>query len=86
MKLADDSYGIVLDIEDIDVSLCTHLIYSFVGLGEDASVHTLDPHADIQNNGFEKFNDLRKKNPHLKTLLSLSDTNHESEHNITNHQ
>ncbi|XP_033229578.1 chitotriosidase-1-like [Belonocnema kinseyi] len=83
IKLSDDSYGIVLDIEDIDVSLCTHLIYSFVGLGKDASIQTLD---DIQNDEFTKFNDLRKKNPHLNTLISLPDTNDDFEHTITNNK
>ena len=35
------------DVEDIDASLCTHHMYSFVGVGTDGSVVLLDPDTDI---------------------------------------
>ncbi|XP_033215211.1 probable chitinase 2 isoform X2 [Belonocnema kinseyi] len=63
------------DIKNIDVSLCSHLFYSFVGLGADASVRLLDPGLDIKNSGFKKFNDLRIKNPKLKTMVSMGGWN-----------
>ncbi|XP_033215021.1 probable chitinase 2 [Belonocnema kinseyi] len=66
-------------IENIDVDLCTHIIYSFVGLGADASIRLLDPKLDLKNNGFKRFNDLRKKNPNLKTLVSMGGWNEGSD-------
>lgn len=35
------------DIEDIDPTLCTHLIYTFVGLNYDASIKIIDSYQDI---------------------------------------
>ncbi|XP_033213929.1 chitinase-like protein 3 [Belonocnema kinseyi] len=58
-------------IEDIDVDICTHIMYSFVGLGADASIRLFDPTLDTENNGFKRFTALRKKNPNLKTLVSM---------------
>ncbi|XP_033229584.1 chitinase-like protein C25A8.4 [Belonocnema kinseyi] len=54
-------------------SLCTHMFYSYVGIGKDATVKIIDPYADIEKTGFKRFNDLRKKSPNLKTLASLGD-------------
>lgn len=36
-------------INDIDVSLCTHLIYSFAGLDINSRITSLDPQYDITN-------------------------------------
>ena len=66
-------------IDNIDSSLCTHIFYAFAGLGSDASVRVLDPVLDIKNNGFKRFNNLRKKNPELKTLISMGGWNEGSE-------
>ncbi|XP_054166140.1 endochitinase-like [Oppia nitens] len=60
------------DIEDIPGELCTHLIYSFVGL--DNKTHELkyiDPSYDIDNKGYERFIGLRNKYPKLKLLLAI---------------
>ncbi|XP_043277713.1 chitinase-3-like protein 1 [Venturia canescens] len=57
-------------IEDIDPSLCTHLIYSFVGVTNN-DVKILDPELDLNKNGFSRFNELRKKNPELKTMVAV---------------
>ncbi|XP_014219820.1 probable chitinase 10 [Copidosoma floridanum] len=67
------------DIDKIDPHLCTHLVYTFVGLNEDGSVRILDPWADLPNDGgkdgFRRFNDLRLRNPGLKTMIGLGGWN-----------
>ncbi|XP_011310400.1 acidic mammalian chitinase-like [Fopius arisanus] len=68
-------------IEDIDPFLCTHLIYSFVGLKGDR-INITDPWQDLPDsggkNGFGRFNDLRKKNQLLKTLIAIGGANDKS--------
>ncbi|WAR21506.1 CHIA-like protein [Mya arenaria] len=49
---------------DIDASLCTHLIYSFAKLNTSGEM-------DI----YKDFNDLKKSNPGLKTLLAIGGWN-----------
>ncbi|KAK0181138.1 hypothetical protein PV327_003445 [Microctonus hyperodae] len=66
------------DINNIDPSLCTHLIYSFVGIkGND--IINLDAWQDLRDNygkkGFCLFNALRKKNPSLKTIIAIGGWN-----------
>ncbi|KAI5644634.1 glycosyl hydrolases family 18 domain-containing protein [Phthorimaea operculella] len=62
-------------VEDVDTSLCTHLVYAFVGINAEGFVISLDPELDLpDNNGrdnFGKFNALKEKNPKLKTILSV---------------
>ena len=37
-------------VEDIDPTLCTHLVYAFAGLNSTTnSIYSLDPHYDITN-------------------------------------
>lgn len=36
-------------VDDIDPFLCTHVIYTFVGLSADGSVRILDPNNEINN-------------------------------------
>ena len=57
--------------EDIDPSLCTHLIYSFAGLdAENDSIKPLDPWMDLEEGyglqGYRKATDLKYAYPHLK--------------------
>ncbi|XP_003745198.1 endochitinase [Galendromus occidentalis] len=60
------------DIEDIPAELCTHLIYSFVGLSNKTwEVVSIDEKLDIEKNGFKRFNDLKKKHQNLKTILAI---------------
>ncbi|XP_015117974.1 chitinase-3-like protein 1 [Diachasma alloeum] len=65
-------------ISNIDTSLCTHLVYTFVGL-EGENVKVLDPWQDLPNDwgkdGFKRFNDLRLKSPGLKTLIAMGGWN-----------
>ncbi|KAJ2938715.1 hypothetical protein O0L34_g3325 [Tuta absoluta] len=66
-------------VEDVDTSLCTHLVYAFVGINAEGFVISLDPELDLpDNNGrdnFGKFNALKEKNPNLKTILSVGGWN-----------
>lgn len=61
-------------IRAIDASLCTHYIYTFVGL-EKNKIKILDPWQALPDNGgqngFAEFNNLRKKNPGVKTLVAI---------------
>ena len=57
--------------EDIDPSLCTHLIYSFAGLdSENDTIKPLDPWMDLEEGyglqGYRKATDLKYAYPHLK--------------------
>lgn len=38
------------EIENINPHLCTHLIYTFVGLNQDGSIAILDPYLDLSDN------------------------------------
>ncbi|XP_054720372.1 chitinase-3-like protein 1 [Uloborus diversus] len=66
-------------IEDIDPNLCTHLIYGFAKLGYDNKIAAYDPYLDLKENwglgAYERFNNLKKKNSHLKTLLAIGGWN-----------
>ncbi|XP_046560950.1 chitinase-3-like protein 1 isoform X2 [Haliotis rubra] len=65
-----------LPVEDVDASLCTHLMYAFASLDiQSMSVVALDPFHEYSRAGmtglYEQFNQLKSKNPNLKTLLSV---------------
>ena len=65
-------------VEDIDPTLCTHLIYTFVGLAGD-NVRVLDPWQDLPKdsgkNGFARFTNLRSRNPAAKMLIAIGGWN-----------
>ncbi|CAH1365909.1 unnamed protein product [Tenebrio molitor] len=52
--------------DDIDVNICTHINYSFMGVNEDGSLR-LDGSDDI----LQRLSDLKAKNPNLKLILSV---------------
>ena len=72
-------------VDDIDTSLCTHIIYSFVILdGEKHIIKAHDTWLDIDRSGgsrgwnlgnFRKFTALKKTNPNVKYMLALGGWN-----------
>lgn len=67
------------NVRDIDPSLCTHAIYSFVGINADATIKVLDPNLDLEENGgkgnIKKFVSLKSANPRLKTMVAIGGWN-----------
>lgn len=67
------------DVDNIDPHLCTHLIYAFASIDDKGTLKSLDPYLDLPDGGgrdnFGKFNDLKKKNSSLKTLLAVGGWN-----------
>ena len=63
-------------VEDIDTSICTHLIYSFVILDPTNYVIKIhDPWLDIDLGNINKFIQLKNKNPNVKLLVALGGWN-----------
>ncbi len=59
--------------EHVDPCLCTHIIYSFSEM-KDHKLYPMEKydHADGDKPGFfERFNNLKFKNPKLKTLIAV---------------
>uniref|UniRef100_T1KQ57 chitinase n=1 Tax=Tetranychus urticae TaxID=32264 RepID=T1KQ57_TETUR len=60
------------DIDSISGDLCTHVIYSFIGINEKTSeLESIDPEYDYVRKGYEKFVSLREKWPQLKVLIAV---------------
>jgi len=64
-------------VEDIGPAsnLCTHIIYSFVGIESSGVVRLLDSYLDVDTGNFKRFNALKTQNPKLKTLLAIGGWN-----------
>ncbi|CAG9573360.1 unnamed protein product [Danaus chrysippus] len=65
---------------DLDLSLCTHIVYSFAVLDENTNeIKSSDAGLDIENKdetvGYKAFVDLKKQNPHLKVTLCVGGWN-----------
>ncbi|CAH0402515.1 unnamed protein product [Chilo suppressalis] len=59
-------------IEDIPVDLCTHIIYSFIGVTENTSeVLILDQELDVNKCGFKNFTALRSCHPNVKFMVAV---------------
>ncbi|XP_049851978.1 acidic mammalian chitinase-like [Schistocerca gregaria] len=74
--------------EHLNLDLCSHIIYSFVGIrGDTGEVVSLDERLDYGAGteetgglrGFLNFTDLKKKNPNLRTSLAIGGWNEGSE-------
>ncbi|CAG0902228.1 unnamed protein product [Darwinula stevensoni] len=69
------------DVEQIDPTFCTHLVYAFAGVGQDNKIKVLDPWNEIVDSSgsgkdaFRRFNALKSKSPGLKTLLAVGGWN-----------
>lgn len=65
-------------LENIDASLCTHLVYAFAKL-DNGVIAAFDPYLDLKDNYglgmYEKVNRLKTTHPHLKTLLAIGGWN-----------
>ena len=56
-------------VEQVPAAKLTHLNYAFAKVAADGALITCDEHADSIN--FPKLANLKKKHPHLKTLISI---------------
>jgi len=70
--------------ENIDPTLCTHIIYSFAGLdNETYEMKSLDPFLDLEKDGgkgqFSKIINLKAKQPDLKVTVAIGGWNEGSE-------
>ncbi|XP_028402554.1 chitotriosidase-1-like isoform X2 [Dendronephthya gigantea] len=61
--------------EDVDPSLCTHVIYAFAKIGNG---NKLAPYEWNDDKMFLRFAEVKRKNPHLKLLLAVGGWNHEN--------
>lgn len=71
-------------IENLKTDLCTTAIYHFAGLNENGALKSLDPWADLEDNGgkngYKRFTALKKLNPNLRrTLLAVGGWSERSE-------
>ncbi|KAA0184807.1 hypothetical protein HAZT_HAZT006316 [Hyalella azteca] len=66
-------------ISDIDTSLCTHIIFSFVGLDESKlTIVDLDPHL-LQRGVYDELRQLRTLNPSIVLTVAVGGYNEGSE-------
>ncbi|XP_066245992.1 probable chitinase 10 [Euwallacea similis] len=69
------------DVENIEPDLCTHIVFTFLGLKEDGTLNILDPWESNDDglDGFNRFVGLKTQNPNLKVLVSLGGWNEGSQ-------
>ncbi|XP_026316249.1 probable chitinase 2 [Hyposmocoma kahamanoa] len=67
-------------LEDLEPSLCTHLVYSFAGLDEATmGIKSLDPWQDLEKDyakaGYRRIVALKERYPHLKVTIAIGGWN-----------
>ncbi|KAJ8962570.1 hypothetical protein NQ318_000963 [Aromia moschata] len=70
------------DVSNIDQSLCTHIMFGFIGLGGDYKVKILDSwesNDDYGPKGFEHLIGLKQSKPELKVMVSMGGWNEGSD-------
>ena len=62
---------------DIDPTICTHIVYTFFGASADGSVNFIDNWLDNQMDGgyINRFMDLKLKNPDIKLMAGIGGWN-----------
>ena len=69
----------LIGFEHMDPTLCTHMIYTFVGITPEGEIRVLDPWADLPDqggkDGFNRFNQLRGISPTMRTLIAIGGWN-----------
>ncbi|KAF2365895.1 Glycoside hydrolase family 18 catalytic domain [Trinorchestia longiramus] len=59
-------------IEDMPSDMCTHIVYSFIGVSNVTwEVLILDEENDVVNNGFANFTAISKSKPHVHSMLAI---------------
>ncbi|XP_050092519.1 chitinase-like protein 3 [Anopheles aquasalis] len=59
------------EVENIDPTLCTHIVYTFVGLDTKGNVKILDSWLDVSLNGYSRFMQLKQRNPAVKLFIAI---------------
>ncbi|XP_055390444.1 acidic mammalian chitinase-like [Condylostylus longicornis] len=78
----DKETGFTLD--DIDVNLCTYLVYAYFGITESGHLVSKRPMLDHYKENVIKFNNLKNDNGELKTLLAIGGWENENSPKYSN--
>ncbi|XP_053662726.1 chitinase-3-like protein 1 [Anopheles marshallii] len=64
-------------VDDVNPLLCTQLNYAFFDINSNGTIRIIDPYLDLPSglNTIAKFNNLKQKNPALKTIAAIGGWN-----------